>query len=362
MSPCCRKSFYPLDLDRIARDVASRGIDIAPTRLAWERLARYCAAMAGEQGRDAFHTMAAVWPDYNRHDSELCYNRALRQSGKSVSTGYLVRMLRPHGIDLNRPCYRKAGAHPIIIKTTKTTIAIMKHIELKTMISTLASGRNIIGSNPLTDLLLRLYPQQAVIDACNRYLIGFNAFSTGKPGDALIYWQVDEKNTIFNAKRIHYRFDGHRDKKLPPIIMYPGNPQCLFGQHLLKDADPDQPVAIVESEKSALIMSIAMPCYLWMACGSLNNFNERFLEPLRHRMIIGFPDVDIKRDKQSRVSASCALWQKVAKQLRQQGWRIIIDDALETDATTSQRLDKIDIADVAIADALKQHVKRLKPQ
>ena len=168
MSRCSRKTFYPLDLDRIAHDVASRGIDIAPTRLTWERLARYCAAMAGEQGRDAFHTMAAVWPDYNRHDSELCYNRALRQPGKTIPMGYLTRMLRPHGIDLNRPCYRKPGAHPIIIKTTKTTITTtMKHIELKTMISTLASGRNIIGSNPLTDLLLRIYPQQAVIDACN---------------------------------------------------------------------------------------------------------------------------------------------------------------------------------------------------
>ena len=78
MKPSSRRSRHPIDLDRIASDVAGRGIDIAPTRLAWELLARCCATAAGEQGRDAFHKMAAVWPDYSRHDSELCYNRALR--------------------------------------------------------------------------------------------------------------------------------------------------------------------------------------------------------------------------------------------------------------------------------------------
>ncbi len=142
--------------------------------------------------------------------------------------------------------------------------------------------------------------------------------------------------------------------------MYPGNPQCLFGQHLLKDADPDQPVAIVESEKSALIMSMVMPSNIWMACGSLNNFNETFLKPLRGRMIIGFPDVDIKLDKATGVSASCAMWRKTAKELRHKSWRIIVDTNLEETVNTSQRMDKIDIADIALEKAIKQHVERLK--
>ena len=141
--------------------------------------------------------------------------------------------------------------------------------------------------------------------------------------------------------------------------MFPDNPQCLFGQHLLHDAAPETPVAIVESEKSALIMSMAMPDYLWMACGSLNNFNEHFLKPLRGRMIVGFPDVDIKRDKSTGESVSCALWRETAKQLRLQGWRIIIDDYLEKNVNASQRIDKIDVADIALDKAMKQQLKRL---
>ena len=195
-----------------------------------------------------------------------------------------------------------------------------------------------------------------------RYKIGLNSFNTGAMGDALIFWQIDEKNHIVNAKRIHYRFDGHRDKKVPPIVMYPGNPQCLFGLHLLTDAHPDQTVAIVESEKSALIMSLIKPGYLWMACGSLNNFNENFLKPLQGRKIVAFPDVDINREKGTTLSISYALWQKIARQLSNNGWHVIVDNTLEESVNTSQRMDKIDVADIAISSAIKQHVERLKRQ
>ena len=356
MKPSSRRSRHPIDLDRIASDVAGRGIDIAPTRLAWELLARCCATAAGEQGRDAFHKMAAVWPDYSRHDSELCYDRALRQTGRAVSLGYLARVLKPHGIDINRPCCSKRS-HQVKKQKNQTT---MKKIPFNTMLKTLPCGRAILGRNQLTDLLLRTFPQHSVISAVQRYKIGFNSFNTGAMGDALIFWQIDEKNHIVNAKRIHYRFDGHRDKKVPPIVIYPGNPQCLFGLHLLTDAAPHQPVAIVESEKSALIMSLAKPDYLWMACGSLNNFNENFLKPLQGRKIVAFPDVDINREKGTTLSISCALWQKTANRLSNNGWHVIVDNTLEESVNTSQRMDKVDVADIAIANAMqKQHYKSL---
>ena len=354
MKPSYRKS-HPIDLDRIASDVAARGIDIAPTRLAWELLARCCATAAGEQGRDAFHKMAAVWPDYSRHDSQLCYNRALRQTGRAVSLGYLARVLKPHGIDINSPCCSK-WSHQVKKQKNQTT---MKKIPFNTMLKTLPCGRAILGRNQLTDLLLRIFPQHSVMSAVQRYKIGLNSFNTGAMGDALIFWQIDEKNHIVNAKRIHYRCDGHRDKKVPPIVMYPGNPQCLFGLHLLTDADPDQPVAIVESEKSALIMSLVKPDYLWMACGSLNNFNENFLKPLQGRNIVAFPDVDINREKGTTLSISYALWQKTAKQLSRDGWHVIVDNTLEETVNTSQRMDKFDVADIAINNAIQQHYKSL---
>ena len=359
MNPCSPKYAYPVSVHRIASDVAARGIDIAPTRLAWERLASCLAAYCGEQGRDAFHKMAAVWPDYSRHDSELCYSRALRRTGRAVGIGYLANVLKPHGIDIHNARYRNSGPLQTIKPTTKNKTKTMKKINFNALLHSLLAGRPALGRNQLIDLLLRLYPQQAVLMACQRYLVGFNSFKTGNLGDALIYWQVNEQRKIINAKRIHYLADGHRNKQYPPIVMYPDNPQCLFGQHLIND-DPEQPVAIVESEKSALIMSIAMPEYQWMACGSLNNFNERFLEPLRHRKVVAFPDLDSRRDKKSGLSVSTAAWLQEAQRLKAQGWNIRVDLWLEKNANTAQRLAKLDIADFALERVRQEHIERLK--
>lgn len=361
MKPSCRKFAYPVNVSRIASDVAARGIDIAPTRITWELLARCLAGYAGEQGRDAFHQMAAVWPDYSRHDSEMCYNRALRQTGKQVSIGYLKGVLKRLGIDIDHPRYRASGPLQPVKPNPKTTTTTktMKNIPFNSLMRSLPGNRPVLGRNLLIDLLLRLYPQQAVLMACERYLIGFNSFITGEMGDALIFWQVDDKRKIVNAKSINYRFDGHRDKKMPPMVLYPGNPQCLFGQHLLGE-DPTKPIAIVESEKTALIMSIVMPEFVWMACGSLNNFNEHFLKPLRHRTIIAFPDVDYTRNKESGYSVSTDAWIKVANRLKAEGWKISVNMSLEKKATTPQRLDKCDIADIALEEAKQAHFERLK--
>ena len=54
------KYFYPIDFDVLAADLEQRGIDIAPTRITWLNLARCIATHAGEQGREAFHRIAAV--------------------------------------------------------------------------------------------------------------------------------------------------------------------------------------------------------------------------------------------------------------------------------------------------------------
>ena len=66
--------------------------------------------------------------------------------------------------------------------------------------------------------------------------------------------------------------------------------QCLFGEHLLKKY-PNKTVALVESEKTAIICSALMPDYIWLATGGKSQFNER-LKVLYGRDLVAFPDVD----------------------------------------------------------------------
>lgn len=63
--------------------------------------------------------------------------------------------------------------------------------------------------------------------------------------------------------------------------------QCLFGLHLINE-DYQKSIAIVESEKTAVMMSIFLPDFIWLATGSKSNF--KLLEPLKKRNCIAFPD------------------------------------------------------------------------
>jgi hypothetical protein len=51
-----------------------------------------------------------------------------------------------------------------------------------------------------------------------------------------------------------------------------------------------KPIALVESEKSAIIASIAFPEFIWMATGGLLNLKFDLLKPLAHRRVILCPD------------------------------------------------------------------------
>jgi hypothetical protein len=92
--------------------------------------------------------------------------------------------------------------------------------------------------------------------------------------------------------------------------------QCLFGLHLLSESIKQ--VAIVESEKTAVIMSIEFPQYTWMATASLNGFKYDLLEPLKNKEIIAFPD-----------KGGYERWRSTADNLNRVGFDIRVSKLLE---------------------------------
>lgn len=68
--------------------------------------------------------------------------------------------------------------------------------------------------------------------------------------------------------------------------------QCFFGEHLLSRY-PNKRVAIVESEKTAIICSMYMPGYIWLATGGANGCRWReydVFKVLANRVVTWFPD------------------------------------------------------------------------
>ena len=348
---------YPVDINRLAKDLKRLEIDIASTRIEWVAVAREIANVYGENGREAFMTIASVWPMFDRHDSELCYNAALRKADQNnQSLGYISHACRLKGIDVTRHPYRCGTPYRIkIVRNSRINQKTM-NVDKRFFDRTQPQGRSILGRNQLTDLLLRIFPQGKVLESIEMYLIGFDSFVSGKMGDSITFWQIDKGYNLINAKRINYKFDGHRDKSTPPCVLYNQNGQCLFGLHLYNE-QCNKIIGLVESEKSALICSIYYPELCWMATGSMDNFNAVMLKPIKDRNIIAFPDVDINMDKKTRTSISFSRWKKMADNLNRSGWKIQVDDKLEKSVNTAQRLAKIDIADLIlteITDKIKQ--------
>ena len=109
--------------------------------------------------------------------------------------------------------------------------------------------------------------------------------------------------------------------------------QCLFGEHLLK-MYPDKVVALVESEKSALIASGVYPEYIWLATGGKSQLSIDKLKVLKGRTVIMFPDVD-----------GYEYWKNKAKDVEVIGCKVVVSDLLENNATDEDRANKIDLAD-----------------
>ena len=158
--------------------------------------------------------------------------------------------------------------------------------------------------------------QQARISkALRAYYVG--TATTEHHEQFTIFWYLDEVGDLCTGKMIRYKYNGHRMKKEDGarnttdwvhawLFRSPKSPhydrdkmdwkRTYFGMHLV-DKFPNATINIVESEKTALIMSIAYGCLsetLWLACGSKTNLTRERLQPLidRGRSIVLYPDRD----------------------------------------------------------------------
>ena len=185
--------------------------------------------------------------------------------------------------------------------------------------------------------------------AAGRYRLGASR-SRG-----VIFWQIDQWERIHDGKIMYYQPDCHRDKNHKPTwvsyflqqrYQWPDHPRashCLFGLHLLRAEGNDKSIAIVESEKTALVLSEIYPQYLWLATGGLGEVQAEKFRPLQERDITLFPDTDpdgtaFKRWSNATVEVHRQLWWEDCPPLR-------VSRLLEDRASPDQKQRKIDLLD-----------------
>lgn len=129
---------------------------------------------------------------------------------------------------------------------------------------------------------------------------------------AIIFWYIDHNCRPCQGKIMWYKPDGHRNgivynvsSDLAKQGLMPEGAEMqrtLFGAHLLKER-PDAMVYIVESEKTAVVMSMLQPEYIWLATGGCSMLNTYVVRPLFGRRVVLVPD-----------SGCLEKWRKVMQQ------------------------------------------------
>jgi hypothetical protein len=195
-------------------------------------------------------------------------------------------------------------------------------------------------ANHFVQFLINLFGVEVASQLVSRYFIATSKNWNG----ATVFWQIDTRGKVRTGKIMLYSpTTGKRVKKpfyhinwVHKAIKQPGFElkQCLFGEHLL--IDKTKPVAIVESEKTAVIASVYLPQFIWVAVGSLNNLNAEKCSILKGRTVTLFPDLN-GFDK----------WSRKAKELSQLA-NFTVSDLLERKATEAERKQGFDLADYLI--------------
>lgn len=123
--------------------------------------------------------------------------------------------------------------------------------------------------NNLYNFLCSVFPVSSVDKA-------FDAYRVGTLGNTCIFWKTKRDGRVCNDNRIVYLENGRRNKERNAYRVFKTSEgftsKGYFGWHLVS-LSGSREVCVVESEKSALICSIAFPDKTWIACAGMNQLH-----------------------------------------------------------------------------------------
>lgn len=149
----------------------------------------------------------------------------------------------------------------------------------------------------LSEFLISKFNYQAKL-----VLRDYRVASTEKNGEwQPLFWFISDKNKVHSGKIMCYELVDGIPKRLKSEETWKSfdwihtkfkefnYKPMAFGSHLL-NLYPHKKVAIVESEKTALIMACVSPQYIWLATSSMNCLQKEYLPDLTQRDVILYPD------------------------------------------------------------------------
>ncbi|MBL7847239.1 MAG: hypothetical protein JNL40_07210 [Cyclobacteriaceae bacterium] len=215
----------------------------------------------------------------------------------------------------------------------------------------LKKSRKSYSKNSFVSHLLTLFDSETVELLIQTYQLGT---SSGQWPGACVFWFIDIQGRV-HAGQVKLFLNGHTAKYstddgenhscttwvhsilarksfphpdwLAKYIQQEKKVTCFFGEHLLQNSK--KPIAIVEAPATAIIASVYLPMYTWLASGSLSYLTPRRCEVLKGKKVVLFPDLN-----------AYLKWKPIADQLG-----FSCSSMLELNATESQKAQGLDIRD-----------------
>lgn len=181
--------------------------------------------------------------------------------------------------------------------------------------------------NNFVRYLESIFPEEVVSNLIVRYRIGT---SQSPWSGSVIFWQVDGEGMVRSGKIMLYNpKTGNRVTKpfnhttwAHALLRKYGKAdnftlqQCLFGEHLLPNSDR---VAVVESEKTAIVASVFYPQYVWLATGGKQAVTDALFRPLTGKDVTLFPD-----------KGCFKAWEEKALRLKTEFRRLSVSEVVES--------------------------------
>lgn len=309
------------DIDGIISYAMSHGVDISPSdRQQWKM---FCCALK-VLGYDE-HTFVAL-SSGNERDSRQAWRaerHPQRYRNEEQAKGMIVALAKESGMDVKKFILLRhkerfaSGSRSTQKPTTPRPAEQPAPVRPCEYIPSSAVDMMAVRcrETSLFAYLCKWFSPADVEQVFNNYRVGASKYENEQQGGrAVSFPYINVDGQCVDCKIFHIDPATGSRKTAPPLRTWTAKdgstgqlpttwamaelkksdlraPWCNFGDHLLPTR-PDAKVCIVESEKSAIILSLAYPDRLWIAVGSMQNLTpERFI-PYRGRKVTIYPDRD----------------------------------------------------------------------
>lgn len=174
--------------------------------------------------------------------------------------------------------------HPSVLQPEPTAVFIDETLVHKSL--------SHYENNNFVKYLKNIFPEPTVNKLIERFKIGTSKHWNG----ANIFWYIDENsNTSYGKIMLYNPITGKRERdKIPTsvhsLLKLEKPSHSFYGLHQITTEPKNKAVAIVESEKTAIVMSAFFPSFIWIATGGEGNLKVNNLKPMNGRNVVLFPD------------------------------------------------------------------------